>query len=704
MSITMPCPRCGKSASASDHSAGHAVVCPQCRETFTAAAPPGGTPAGGPHVGRYEVRAELGSGAFGTVYRAYDPQLDREVALKVPQPGVLNTPSRVGRFLREGRTAARLRHPHIVPVYDAGRDGEHYYIASAFVEGRTLADALADEGRFDLRGAAVVARDLAEALAYAHAQGVVHRDVKPANVMIDASGRPHLMDFGLARRQESEEKLTQDGAVLGTPAYMAPEMAEGQGAEAGTGSDQYSLGVLLYELLCGEAPFAGPSEMVLFHAIHTEPPPPRELRRGVPRDLQTICLKAMAKRPQDRYRDCQALADDLRRWLEGEPIWGRQAGLAERAARWCRREPALAGAVAVVLLCLLALAGTASATAHRDAAARAREEQLRKEAEALAHSRDEKNHQLEVAQARVEREAEERGRADERRRSAESEKLRTKENFEKYVGRMLEGQRAFEVGDYDGAVQGFRAAADLLAGTTAAEFAERRHKDALDRKAAPDRERLAQRERDEGRYHRLMAEGKKHREAGQRGAALKAFAAASALARDQQSADAADREWDELERAIADRLREETRERAKSKADMLARLTEVETKLAFYKELSWFGDGVRECKEAEKWFEAIPTAPLDEEARTQRQDGIKRLKDALRELTPREKQARTNYDEALKEARAAQGRKLPAEICDSLWRAAEAAATKKEFLEVWVALKAAIQDVRATKKAGGGPL
>src|SRR5208282_1961965 len=169
-------------------------------------------------IGRFVIREKRGAGAFGTVYRAYDPQLDGEVALKVPQAAAVTDPKAVERFLREAKAAARLRHPHIVPIFDAGRDGDLYYIASAFIEGHTLAEAV-NEAPLEFRQAAQIVRDLAEALAYAHEQGIVHRDVKPANIMLDPTNEAHLMDFGLAHRHDSTEKLTQDGAVLGPPAY-----------------------------------------------------------------------------------------------------------------------------------------------------------------------------------------------------------------------------------------------------------------------------------------------------------------------------------------------------------------------------------------------------------------------------------------------------------------------------------------------------
>src|SRR5262249_47300384 len=159
----------------------------------------------------------------------------------------------------------------------------------------------------------------------------------------DGQGRAHLMDFGLAAKQDEAEKLTHDGAVLGTPSYMAPEQARGQQGEARPESDQYSLGVVLYELLTGRTPFEGPAQVVLYNVLNQEPPAPGTLRKGLPRDLETVCLKAMAKRAPDRYADCGALADDLRRWLEGEPIAARRLGVAERLGRWARRNKLVAG-------------------------------------------------------------------------------------------------------------------------------------------------------------------------------------------------------------------------------------------------------------------------------------------------------------------------------------------------------------------------
>jgi eukaryotic-like serine/threonine-protein kinase len=270
-------------------------------------------------VGRFRILGVLGQGEHATVYRASDALLDRDVALKVPRPGVLRTARALERFLGEARAQARLRHPRIVPVYEAGRAGDRHYIAMALIEGRSLADRLAEDGPLSPVDAATVAAELAEALAYAHALGVVHRDVKPANVRIDHRGDVYLMDFGIAYRPDSNEVPLPPGTILGTPAYVAPEQAEGgRRTDPLPASDQYSLGAVFYELLCGRPPFVGPPSYVLFHAIHREPPSPRSVEPRVPRALAAICLKALAKDPDRRYDDCQAMADDLRRWIRGE--------------------------------------------------------------------------------------------------------------------------------------------------------------------------------------------------------------------------------------------------------------------------------------------------------------------------------------------------------------------------------------------------
>lgn len=302
-------------------------------------------------IGRFEIKNPLGAGAFGEVFRAHDPQLERDVALKVPHAAVLQNPKVAKRFLIEAQATARLTHPNIVPIFDAGQESGHHYIASAFIEGKTLDDALVDA--FDFRQTARIVMKLADALAYAHEQGIIHRDIKPANIMLDQKSEPHLMDFGLARLETAAENLTHDGAILGTPTYMPPEQAAGDLEKVTAASDQYSLGVTLYEMLCGERPFSGPPELVIFNVINQEPPSPRSIKSDIPRDLETICQKAMAKTPKERYPSCQELVTDLRRWLDDIPISARRIRLRERFFRWCKRNPFIFGMVMLVLVAFI---------------------------------------------------------------------------------------------------------------------------------------------------------------------------------------------------------------------------------------------------------------------------------------------------------------------------------------------------------------
>jgi predicted Zn finger-like uncharacterized protein len=255
-------------------------------------------------LGRYQIRARLGSGAFGTVYRAYDPHLRRDVALKVPHPDTMDRAEIIDRFLNEARAAARLRHSSIVPIYDAGNEGSVHFIASAFIEGKTLEQSLKSEV-IDVKRVIPIVLDLAEALAHAHEAGIVHRDVKPSNVMVDSQGRVFLTDFGLAHLAESAARLTQDGTVIGTPAYMAPEQTSGRVERVLPASDQYSLGVILYELLCGRRPFSGPPSLVIFHNVHSPPPRPCKIRPELEPELEAICLRTLSKDPASRYPGCQ---------------------------------------------------------------------------------------------------------------------------------------------------------------------------------------------------------------------------------------------------------------------------------------------------------------------------------------------------------------------------------------------------------------
>jgi WD40 repeat protein len=328
-------------------------------------------------LGRFQLQSVLGQGGFGRVYRAYDPQLDRLIALKVPVFGS-DDDSRAKRFRAEARSAAQLRHPNIVPTFDSGQIGEQVYIAAQFVRGKTLS-ALIKEDAIDARKGVGWTIAIARALAYAHGIGIVHRDVKPHNVMIDERGEPQLMDFGLAKRVDEDSEMTTEGAILGTPAYMAPEQARGDLSRIGPASDQYAVGAVLYELLCGRKPFEGAPHAVIAQVLQRDPPALRTVRASVPADLEAICQKAMQKAPEHRYSSCDELADDLGRWLNGEPTQARPVTAVERARRWMRRNPKYAvslGAAAAGLM-LAAGLGVSLAVYQSSAAARIRQEQDR---------------------------------------------------------------------------------------------------------------------------------------------------------------------------------------------------------------------------------------------------------------------------------------------------------------------------------------
>jgi serine/threonine protein kinase len=296
----------------------------------------------GTTFGDYQLITEIARGGMGVVFKALQLKLNRIVALKMILSGTLAATEEIQRFKAEAEAAANLDHPGIVPIYDIGKHQGYHYFSMGFVDGESLQDKLR-EGPIDPCDAANICREIAEAIAYAHDQGVIHRDLKPSNVLLDNGGRVRVADFGLAKRVDSGADLTRSGAVIGTPNYMSPEQAQGSIAEIGVGSDVYSLGAILYCSLTGRPPFQTANTVdTLFQVVHQVPAPPRSLNPQLPKDLQTICLKCLEKNTSDRYPSARDLADELDRFLRGDPIQARPITPMASAWRWCRRNKAVA--------------------------------------------------------------------------------------------------------------------------------------------------------------------------------------------------------------------------------------------------------------------------------------------------------------------------------------------------------------------------
>lgn len=294
------------------------------------------------YVGDYELLEVIARGGMGVVYRARQCSLNRVVALKMLLGGVHAGDDFRRRFRQEAETVAKLQHPNIVPIYEVGEHEGQPYFAMEYVAGETLAHKVQDHP-LPAEEAARYVRAVAEAVHYAHGQGVLHRDLKPSNILIGADDRPRVTDFGLARQAESDSNLTMSGQALGTPGYLPPEQASGKRGEVGPPSDVYGLGAVLYHLLTGRPPFVTDSVAETLEQVrHSEPASPRQLNPAVPKDLETICLKCMRKEIGRRYPTAQELADDLGSYLRHEPIRARPVSVAEKLVFWCQRHPALA--------------------------------------------------------------------------------------------------------------------------------------------------------------------------------------------------------------------------------------------------------------------------------------------------------------------------------------------------------------------------
>ncbi len=314
------------------------------------------------YFGDYEIHRPLGRGGMGVVYMARQISLNRPVALKMVRSGILSDESELRRFQNEAEAIALLDHPGIVKVFEVGTHGHQRFLSMQLLEGGTLSDRL-ETYLADFEMAARFVIEAADAIQHAHMRGILHRDLKPSNVLIDSKGKPCITDFGLAKFMRAENEMTASGEILGTPSYMSPEQAAGNRGSISVATDVYGLGAILYAMITGSAPFSEGSVVSTLDAVRNQPPvSPRKRNAGIPYDLELICLKCLEKRTEDRYSTAEALADDLNRWVAGEPVSVRAPGTVERIAKWARRKPTLAAAWSLGLLSL-SFGGLGSAAA-----------------------------------------------------------------------------------------------------------------------------------------------------------------------------------------------------------------------------------------------------------------------------------------------------------------------------------------------------
>jgi serine/threonine protein kinase/WD40 repeat protein len=350
----LECPQCGHAIRVVQW-VENGVTCVGCGSSFRIGGPLAGDvkyPEIPARIGEFIILGVLGIGSFGIVYKALDPTLNRVVAIKVPHRGYFTEEEQRQQFLVEARSAACLNHPNIVKVLQVGEWKHLPYLVTEFIDGTTL-ETVVNQRKLGYREVAELIVQVSDAIQYAHLQLVLHRDIKPSNILLDKNHRPYVTDFGLARSDSAEITITMEGQIIGTPAYMSPEQAQGKLSLTCERSDVFSLGVVLYRMLTGEIPFRGSREMTLRQVVEMDPRPPREINDSIPRDLEVITLKAMSKEIHRRYDSAADLASDLRHWLESRPIVARPASPIERLVRWCRRNRTTASLLGVIAALVL---------------------------------------------------------------------------------------------------------------------------------------------------------------------------------------------------------------------------------------------------------------------------------------------------------------------------------------------------------------